>query len=117
MEEYVFHLYDVFAPARFVSGLVSSDRRTGFLVLNVGFLLAGLWTYLARVRPGHQSALSWIWVWVVIETVNSIGHLTITAIRGDYVPGAVTAPVLLALAIYLGTAAAMRRTNDPPSRQ
>ena len=32
VEEYVFRLYDVFAPARFVSGLVSDNHAAGFAV-------------------------------------------------------------------------------------
>jgi hypothetical protein len=42
IEEYVFRLYDVFAPARFVSRLISANLRTGFIVvvLGQGMLLA-----------------------------------------------------------------------------
>ena len=52
VEEYVFKLYDVFAPARFVSGLVSDDLPTGFAVVNIGFVALGTWCYLARVQAG-----------------------------------------------------------------
>jgi len=31
LEEYVFRLYEVFAPARFISNLVSDDPATGLL--------------------------------------------------------------------------------------
>lgn len=33
IEEYVFRLYDVLAPARFVSGLVGVDRQIGFVIV------------------------------------------------------------------------------------
>lgn len=80
---------------------MSADRRTGFLILNVGFVLAGCWAYLARVRPAHRSAMTWIWIWVVIEIVNGLGHVAIALARGQYFPGVATAPVLLVIAVCL----------------
>jgi hypothetical protein len=41
VEEYSTHLYDKLAPARFVSGLVSSDLRIGFAVFNLCVLALG----------------------------------------------------------------------------
>ena len=38
-EEYVFRLFDVFAPARFVSSLVSDDLVVGFALVNAGLVL------------------------------------------------------------------------------
>jgi hypothetical protein len=43
VEEYVFRLDDVFAPARFLSGLLNDDRRRGFL-------LSGYLAYLTTSR-------------------------------------------------------------------
>jgi len=34
IEEYAFKLYEVFPPARLVSGLVSRDLATGFIAAN-----------------------------------------------------------------------------------
>ena len=102
VEEYVFKLYDVFGPARFVSGLVSDDLRTGFAFVNMGLVALGIWCYLARVRPAHVSARSWVWPWVVVEGVNGIGHPFIALERGEYFPGVLTAPLLLATSLYLG---------------
>ena len=102
VEEYVFRLYDVFGPARFVSGLVSNDLRTGFAVVNMGLVALGIWCYLARVRPAHVSARSWVWPWLVVEGVNGIGHPVIALERGEYFPGVLTAPLLLATSLYLG---------------
>ena len=102
LEEYFFALYDVFAPARFASGLVSSNLAVGFAVLNAAFVVFGVWCYFARVRPGHSSARAWVWPWILIEAGNGVGHPTIALVRGAYFPGVVTAPVLFVLALALG---------------
>jgi hypothetical protein len=102
VEEYVFRLYDVFAPARFVGGLFGRDLATGFAVGNVLLVLFGLWCYLARVRPGHPSSRGYAWFWTGLEGVNGCGHLLFAAARGGYFPGASTAPLLLGLSLYLG---------------
>jgi hypothetical protein len=102
VEEYLFELYNVFGPARWVSGIVSADLPTGFAVVNTGVVAFGIWCYLARVRPGHVSARSWVWPWVLVEGTNGIGHPLIALGRGEYFPGVLTAPLLLATSLYLG---------------
>jgi len=42
-EEYVFRLFDVFTPARFVSSRVTDDLAVGFALVNAGLVLFGLW--------------------------------------------------------------------------
>jgi hypothetical protein len=37
IEEYVGHRYEVFPPARAVSGLISDDLERGFVIFNVAF--------------------------------------------------------------------------------
>jgi hypothetical protein len=101
IEEYVFRLYEVFPPARFLSGLVSRDLALGFAVLNASLLLLGAWCYLARVRPGHPSARAWAWFWTLLELGNGIGHAVLSLSRGSYFPGVGTAPVLLGVSSYL----------------
>jgi uncharacterized protein with HXXEE motif len=108
VEEYVFRLYDVFAPARFISSLFSDDLATGFAIFNAGLVLFGLLCYVAWVRPGRPAARALAWLWIVIELVNGIGHPAIALAQGAYFPGVLTAPVLLALSIYL----ALRMTRD-----
>ena len=101
IEEFIFRLFDVFAPARFVSGLVSSNLAVGFAVANAILVLFGLWCYFARVRTGHPSGPAFAWLWTVLEVANGIGHGVLAFSRGGYFPGVATAPVLLGASAYL----------------
>jgi hypothetical protein len=101
IEEYVFRLYDVFAPARFVSRLVSNDLALGFAVANAGLVAFGLWCYVARVRANRPSGPAWAWFWTVLEFANGIGHSALALARGGYFPGVGTAPVLVGVSTYL----------------
>ncbi|PYQ16978.1 MAG: hypothetical protein DMF80_03070 [Acidobacteria bacterium] len=102
IEEYCFRLYDVLAPARFISSMVSSNLALGFAIVNIALVSFGLWCYLARVRARHPSGKSWAWFWTVLEAANGAGHLILAASRGGYFPGAATAPLLLAFSVSLG---------------
>ena len=101
LEEYAFRLYEVFPPARFVSGLFSNDLARGFVIFNFGLVAFGLWCYLWPVRRGWPSAIPLAWLWVGIELVNGIGHPSWSLLRGGYTPGVVTALALLWLALSL----------------
>jgi Protein of unknown function with HXXEE motif len=100
-EEYVTRLYEVFAPARFVSSLVSSNLSMGFLVVNVALVGFGLWCWAVPVRLDRAAATGLIWFWTVLEAGNGIGHLTLAATRGGYFPGAASAPLLLLFSGWL----------------
>jgi hypothetical protein len=101
VEEYRGRLYDVFAPARFVSGLISPDRERGFIVFNVALVAFGFWCVLFPVRRQWRSGVTFMWLWVAIEVLNGIGHPAWSLMRGGYTPGVATAPILLALALWL----------------
>ena len=55
-EEYITRLYEVFAPARFVSSLISSDLSLGFLVVNAALVGFGLWCWAVPVRLDWAAA-------------------------------------------------------------
>jgi hypothetical protein len=101
VEEYVGRLYEVFPPARFLTGLISSDRQNGFVILNVLLVAFGLWCFFWPVRKQWASAAGFIWIWIAIEFVNGIGHPLWSIVNAGYTPGVATAPVLLVLALYL----------------
>ena len=59
VEEYVFRLFDLFGPARFVAGLVGIEPSAGFAIVNVGYSCsaygAGLhWSGAAGRRHGRS---------------------------------------------------------------
>ena len=101
VEEYVGRLYEVFPPARLVSGLISSNLERGFIIFNVALVSFGLWCLLWPVRRQWPSAVPFAWVWVVIELVNGVGHPIWSLSQLRYTPGVATAPVLLLGALYL----------------
>lgn len=101
VEEYAGRLYDSFPPARWLTGLVASDRRVGFIILNTTLVGFGLWCFLWPVRGGWSSRGGIVAFWVVLELVNGLGHPFWSWRQGGYTPGVGTAPVLLALALWV----------------
>ena len=86
VEEYIFRLYDVFAPVRFVCSLIHDDPATGFVISNTALVLFGLGCYMVPVRTGHRSAKVWVWIWIIIEVINGMGHTVVALARGSYFP-------------------------------
>jgi hypothetical protein len=103
VEEYVFRLFDVFAPARWVSSLFSANLALGFALGNVCIVVFGAWGYWARVRPSHPGAQGYAWFWACLELGNGMGHVLFAMLRGAYFPGVGTAPLLIATSCYLGS--------------
>jgi hypothetical protein len=101
IEEYVFRLYDVLAPARLISSLLSDDLARGFAIANTLLVVFGLACYVVSVRPGRRSARAAAWFWSVLELGNGISHTAMAAAQQGYFPGVATAPVLLAISGYL----------------
>ena len=102
VEEYFGRLWESFPPAMLLTGLVSSNRELGFVVLNASLILFGLWCAAVPVRRGWASASGLMWFWVVLETINGIGHPAWSLAQHAYTPGVLTAPLLLGLALVLG---------------
>ena len=112
IEEYATGLYEVFAPARFVSSLVSNDLSLGFLVVNTALVTFGLWCWAVPVRRGGGAARGLAWFWTLLELGNGIGRSTLALSRGGYFPGFATAPLLLLFAAWLAVLQA-RQGNRP----
>lgn len=101
VEEYFSKLYDVLAPARFISGLISHDLALGFLIANAALVAFGLWCWAVPVRSGWSAAVGFIWFWTILELGNGTGHIFFALLRGGYFPGVGTAPLLLLFAGWL----------------
>jgi hypothetical protein len=109
VEEYALRLYDVLAPARYVSGLFGVDPQAGFAVVNTALVLFGLWCWWARVRPGRRSARALAWSWALLEIANAFAHVGLAVAAGGYFPGLATAPLLLGFGLWLVFALSRRR--------
>ena len=103
IEETVGRLWESFPPAAFLTGLVSSDREFAFILLNCALVAFGVWCFWWPIRRDWQSATSIAWFWVILETINGVGHPAWSFRQGAYTPGVFTAPLLLVLALYLGS--------------
>jgi hypothetical protein len=102
VEEYIGRLWESFPPARFLTGLLSQDREWSFVALTILLLAFGLWCLLWPVRRGWPSGVYIAWAWAIVEVINGIVHPVWTLHEGGYTAGVVTAPLLLASAVYLG---------------
>ena len=101
VEEYVGHLWETFPPARFLTGLFSSDHERAFVVLNVLLLAFGIWCFAGPVRRGWPVATTLAWIWAMVEIINGVGHSLWSVREGGYTPGLATAPLLFVIALYL----------------
>jgi hypothetical protein len=102
VEEYFTRLYDVLAPARFVSGLISQNREVGFVIFNVALATFGLWCFFGPLLHGGRSAPALAGFWVGLELLNGCAHIAWAASAGAYRPGLGTAPILVIVASMLG---------------
>ncbi|HKS54054.1 MAG TPA: HXXEE domain-containing protein [Steroidobacteraceae bacterium] len=100
-EEVIGRLWETFPPARFVSSLVSNDLASAFLFLNVCIFVFGALCYFGPVRRHWAIATPILWLWIVVEMINGIGHPLWCVLQRGYVAGVITAPILLVLALYL----------------
>ncbi len=101
IEEYVTKLYDVLAPAQFVSSLVSNDLALGFAIVNIAIVTLGLWCWAVPIRSGWPVAPGVAWFWTILELGNGLGHCLLALRQRGYFPGLVTAPLLLIFASWL----------------
>jgi hypothetical protein len=109
IEEYYFSLWEVLAPARYVSSLVSSDLSVGFAVVNAAIVALGVWTYAWPVRRNSSYAIPLAWFWTILETANGIGHTMFALASRSYFPGVYTAPLLLVFSGLLAMQLMRRR--------
>jgi hypothetical protein len=108
VEEYVFRLYDLLAPARYASSLFGIDRQIGFVLVNVALVLFGLWCWRRTIRSGRAGLA---WIWALLEIGNGLAHVGLVLAAGGYFPGLATAPLLIGLGAWLALSL-IRRLPD-----
>jgi hypothetical protein len=113
VEEYAGRLWESFPPARYLTGVVSSDREVGFLIINVGLVAFGVWCIFWPVRRGWPVAASLMWFWVAIQAINGLGHPLWSVMQGGYTPGVLTAVPLFVLALRLGRELTRGAATEP----
>ena len=101
IEEYLARLYEVFPPATFVGGLLSSNLQLGFVEFNAALVLFGVWCFPWPIRRRWPSTAIFAWFWVAMELVNGIGNPVCSLRELAYTPGVATAPMLLIVALYM----------------
>lgn len=100
VEEYTGKLWEVFAPARLMSGLASANYEKGFIIINSGFFAFGIVSWLLTVKKYIISRF-FIWWWIIIELINGEGYPLVSLFRNSYVPGLISSFFILATAVYL----------------
>jgi len=110
IEEYIGTLWEVFPPAAALCSLVSNDLESGFLIINIGFFILGLFVWWVPVRLEYVVAKYLIWFWIILELVNGVGHTIWALLNTSYKTGLITAPFLFMIALYSGIL--MKRLSD-----
>ena len=90
-------LYEIFAPALFVSRLISA-LDLGFPVANAALLALSVSCWAVPVPWGTRAAPGLLWFWTLRELGNGLPFLALA--RGGYLPSAITAPLLLLFAAW-----------------
>jgi len=102
IEEYFGKLWEVFAPARYLCSQVSKNHETGFLIINSALILFGLWCWWFPIRKNYSYARGLIWCWIIMESINVIGHTAWAIDESAYRPGVATVPLILLMVICVG---------------
>ena len=100
IEEAIGKLWDVYPPATYLSGLVSDNLKTGFIIINISLFIVLMLTWLGTFSKTF-SVKGLLWFWTIMEMINASGHFIWAIAERSYEPGLVTAPLLLFLAIRL----------------
>jgi hypothetical protein len=112
IEEMTSRLYDFMWTATERLGLPRMGMTpTTFAVTNmviIAFLL-GVVPFISQRRPW---AIAIAWAAAIVEVLNGCGHLAGTLVFRGYVPGAATAPLLIAAGVALLLALRGRSAGD-----
>lgn len=101
IEEYFGKVWTYLIPAETLSTLLSKNVQYGYIMINSGLLLLGLWISIFALRNNYPFAKYLVWFWIILELLNGITHPIIAIWQWEYIPGLITAPALFLLAFTL----------------
>lgn len=116
VEEYFTRLWEVFAPARIVSNLISPDTEKGFLIINICLFFAGIISWILISTKNGRKFLPLVWFFIIIEFINGIGHPLWGILGWHYMPGLVSSLIILLINIYLTLQVMNLRIDKVPDR-
>jgi len=100
-EEYFGKLWEVYTPAIFICNLISSNPENGFFIINSIFIIISLIYWRFSIQKNDTTSYSLIWIWIVLQTINVIGHISWTIYKRAYTPGIITTFIILLFIILL----------------
>jgi hypothetical protein len=112
IEEYIGKLWEIFPPAAFLCGLVCNNLETGFLIINSGLFVFGIFCLVYCIKKDIIHLTFFLWFWVTIELINGFGHPLWSLTAKAYEPGLITAPFLLIVSLYLAKLLLRPTTNS-----
>ena len=113
-EEYLGRLWEALLPPRVVAMVFSSNPQQGFLIANILIVAFGVWCAAWPVRRAWPMSRTLMWGWIAVEIANGVLHPLAAVVFQRYIAGALTAPVLLAVALRL--AYLLRRPGERKQR-
>jgi hypothetical protein len=102
VEQSATRFVDTFPPARIVEAALPGALVPLFILFNVGWIAIGVACYALLIRPGTEGGRKAVVVFIVIEAAISLGDFLWAGLAGGrYVPGLVTAFLLLGASVWL----------------
>jgi len=108
-EEYFGKLWEIYDPAIFVCNLVSSNPENGFFIINIVFLIIALVYWRLLIYKNDSPSYVLVWIWIILQSINVMGHIVWTISRRAYTPGIISAFLILLLVILLTKALLAKR--------
>ena len=100
-EEHLGRLWEALLPPRVVAIVFSSNPQRGFLVANILIVSFGVWCAVWPVRRAWPISRTLMWGWIAVEIANGVLHPLASLVFQRYIAGALTAPILLVVALRL----------------
>ena len=69
IEEFFGKLWEVYLPATFLSGLVSTNLKPGFIIINFSLFIILMLTWLTTFSKSY-STRGILWIWIILETIR-----------------------------------------------